>query len=122
MASGDTLRKQQLVLLPLELPQPHLQPHYYHQILTPIYSSSPSYNEWIFCDQLAHSHIILNVLDSIRLGVKTDRTVKECWDSIIAEHAKKTNIVLSEAEASLNAAKFDSNSDINTRVSDLHTK
>ncbi|KAK0214020.1 hypothetical protein IW262DRAFT_1466584 [Armillaria fumosa] len=89
---------------------------------TPIYSSSPSLDEWIFCDQLAHSHIILNVLDPIGLGVRTDGTAKECWDSITAEHAKKTDMALSEAEASLNAAKFDSNSDINLHVADLRTK
>ncbi|KAK0221147.1 hypothetical protein EDD85DRAFT_960314 [Armillaria nabsnona] len=89
---------------------------------TPIYSSSPSYDKWVFHDQLAHSHIILNVLDPIRLGVKTDGTAKECWDSIIAEHAKKTNMALSEAEASLNGAKFNGNSNIDTHVADLCTK
>lgn len=89
---------------------------------TPIYSSSPSYDEWVFRDQLAHSHIVLNVLDPIGLGVKTDGTAKECWDSIIAEHAKKTDMALSEAEASLNSAKFDGNSDINAHVADLRTK
>ncbi|PBK88375.1 hypothetical protein ARMGADRAFT_904009, partial [Armillaria gallica] len=52
---------------------------------TPIYSSSPSHDEWTFRDQLAHSHIVLNVLDPIGLGVKTDGTAKECWESIIAE-------------------------------------
>ncbi len=78
--------------------------------------------EWVFRDQLAHSHIVLNVLDPIGLGVKTDGMAKECWDSIIEEHAKKTDMALSEAEASLNATKFDGNSDINAHVADLHTK
>ncbi|KAK0224882.1 hypothetical protein EDD85DRAFT_778099, partial [Armillaria nabsnona] len=51
----------------------------------PIYSSNPSYDEWRFRDQLAHSHIVVNVLDPIGLGVKTDGMAKQCWDSIIAE-------------------------------------
>ncbi len=65
---------------------------------------------------------MLNVLDPIRLGVKTDGTAKECWDSIIAEHAKKTDMALSEAEVLLNSAKFDRNSDINAHVADLRMK
>ncbi|KAK0186582.1 hypothetical protein F5146DRAFT_1142956 [Armillaria mellea] len=89
---------------------------------TPIYLSNPSYDEWKFCDQLAHSHIVLNILDPIGLGVRTNGTVKQCWDSIIAEHVKKTNMALSEAQTSLNAIKFDGNSNLNVHVSDLHTK
>ncbi len=89
---------------------------------TPIYSSSPSYDEWVFRNQLTHSHIVLNVLDPIGLGVKTDGTAQECWNSIIAEHAKKTDMALSEAEASLNSAKFDGNSDINAHIADLRMK
>ncbi|PBK93560.1 hypothetical protein ARMGADRAFT_1101663 [Armillaria gallica] len=54
--------------------------------------------------------------------VKTDRTAKECWDSIIAEHAKKTDMALSEAEVLLNAVKFDGNSNIDTHVADLRMK
>ncbi|KAK0242140.1 hypothetical protein EDD85DRAFT_785306 [Armillaria nabsnona] len=87
---------------------------------TPIYSSS--YNKWVFHNQLAHSHNIFNVLDPIGLEVKTDGTAKECWDSIIKEHAKKTDMALSEAEASLNATKFNRNSDINAHVADLCMK
>ncbi|PBK97148.1 hypothetical protein ARMGADRAFT_1075671 [Armillaria gallica] len=89
---------------------------------TPIYSSNPSRDEWNFHDQLAHSHIVLNVFDPISLGVRTDGTAKECWDSITAEHAKKTDMALSEAESALNALKFDGNSDIDAHVSELHTR
>ncbi|KAK0224400.1 hypothetical protein EDD85DRAFT_747725, partial [Armillaria nabsnona] len=52
---------------------------------TPIYSSVPSRDEWKFRDQLTHSHIILNIVDPIGLGVKTDGTAKECWDSVAQE-------------------------------------
>ncbi|KAK0224225.1 hypothetical protein IW262DRAFT_1459279 [Armillaria fumosa] len=89
---------------------------------TPIYSSEPSYDEWVFHDQLTHSHIVLNILDPIGLGVKTDRTAKECWDSVAAEHAKEINMALSEAEVSLNTANFDGNSDINIHIANLCMK
>ncbi len=88
----------------------------------PIYSLNPSYDEWTFCDQLAHSHIVLNILDPIGLGVRTDGTAKECWESIIAEHAKKTDMALSEAETSLNTVKFDGTGDLDAHISELHTK
>ncbi len=88
----------------------------------PIYSLNPSQDEWNFHDQLAHSHIILNALDPISLGVRTDGTAKECWDSITAEHAKKTDMALSKAESALNALKFDGNSVIDAHVSELHTQ
>ncbi|KAK0452724.1 uncharacterized protein EV420DRAFT_1482036 [Desarmillaria tabescens] len=51
-------------------------------------------------------------------GVRTDGTAKQCWDSIIAEHVKKTDMALSEAEMSLNAVKFDGNSDLDAHVSE----
>lgn len=89
---------------------------------TPIYLSTPSHNEWIFRNQLAHLHIVLNVLDPISLGVRTDGTVKECWDSITAKHAKQTDMALSEAEVALNTVKFDGSGDIDVHVAELHTK
>ncbi len=44
----------------------------------PIYSSILFCDEWKFCDQLTHLHIVLNIVDSISLGVKRDGTAKEC--------------------------------------------
>lgn len=59
---------------------------------TPIYSSTPSYDEWVFCDQLARDHITLNCTDVAGLGVVTTRTAKEARDSIKAEWGKSTNM------------------------------
>ena len=38
---------------------------------TPIYSSNPTPDEWIFCDQLTRGHITLNCTDVASLGVVT---------------------------------------------------
>src|SRR6266571_4776584 len=44
---------------------------------TPIYSTTPSYDEWMFHDQLTWGHITLNCTDISGLGVKTTGTAKE---------------------------------------------
>ena len=49
---------------------------------TPIYSTKPILDEWTFGDQLARGHITLNCIDVAGLGVKTDGTAQEAWDSI----------------------------------------
>ena len=59
---------------------------------TPVYSTTPSYDEWIFRDQLARGHIALNVKDMSSLGVKTTGTAKEAWDSIQAQWGKSTEM------------------------------
>ncbi len=41
---------------------------------TPIYSTTPSIDEWHFRDQLARGHITLNCTDVAGLGVKTSGT------------------------------------------------
>ncbi len=41
---------------------------------------------------------------------------------MIAEHAKKTDMALSEAEAALNMVKFNSNSNIDLHVAELRMK
>ncbi len=59
---------------------------------TPIYSSKPSYNEWVFRDHLARGHITLNCTDVTGLGVKTTDMAKEAWDSIQSKWGKSTDM------------------------------
>ena len=59
---------------------------------TPVYSTTPSFDEWTFCDQLARGHVTLNCTDVASLGVKTTGTAKEAWDSIQAEWGKSTDM------------------------------
>ena len=44
---------------------------------TPIYSSNPTLDKWMFCDQLTRGHITLNCTDVASLGVMTTGTAKE---------------------------------------------
>jgi hypothetical protein len=52
---------------------------------TPIYSSTPSLDEWVFRDQLARGHITLNCVDVASLGVNTSGTAKDAWESIMED-------------------------------------
>jgi LTR polyprotein gag-polypeptide-like protein len=40
---------------------------------TPVYSTTPTFDEWTFHDQLARGHITLNCTDVASLGVVTTR-------------------------------------------------
>ena len=79
---------------------------------TPVYSTTPSYDEWIFRDQLARGHIALNVKDMSSLGVKTTGTAKEAWDSIQAQWGKSTEMRRSYAEEALNRTKYTNGTDM----------
>ena len=59
---------------------------------TPIYSSKPTLDEWVFRDQLARGHITLNCTDVTSLGVVTMGTAKDAWDSIQNEWGKSTDM------------------------------
>ena len=80
------------VLLPTSETTP-IQP-----VSTPIYSSRPTLDEWIFCDQLARGHITLNCTDVVSLGVTMTGTAKEAWDSIQMEWGKSTDMHWSHAQ------------------------
>ena len=69
---------------------------------TPIYSTTPTLDEWVFRDQLARGHITLNCTDVTSLGVVTTGTAKEAWDSIQAEWGKSTDMRRSHAQEALN--------------------
>jgi hypothetical protein len=59
---------------------------------TPIYSSTPTLDEWVFRDQLTRGHITLNCTDITSLGVIATGTAKEAWDSIQNEWGKSTDM------------------------------
>ena len=62
---------------------------------TPIYSTTPTYDEWNFRDHLARGHITLNCTDVAGLGVVTTGTSKEAWDSIQNEWGKSRYATIS---------------------------
>ncbi|KAJ7210790.1 hypothetical protein GGX14DRAFT_363051, partial [Mycena pura] len=51
---------------------------------TPVYSTTPSREEWIYRDGVMKSLIVTAIVDPIGLGVKRDGNAKECWDSVVA--------------------------------------
>ena len=88
---------------------------------TPIYSSTPTPDEWIFRDQLTRGHITLNCTDTTSLGVVTGGTAKEAWDSIQEEWGKSTDMRRSHAQEALNRTLYAEGTDIQEHVKLLRT-
>ena len=61
---------------------------------TPIYSTNPTLDEWIFRDHVARAHIVLNCTNALGLGVVTTGTAKEAYDSIQNEWGKITSTII----------------------------
>jgi Reverse transcriptase (RNA-dependent DNA polymerase)/GAG-pre-integrase domain/gag-polypeptide of LTR copia-type len=89
---------------------------------TPIYSSSPTLDEWIFRDQLARGHITLNCVDVASLGVNTSGTAKDAWNSILEEWGRSTDMRRSHAQEALNRTEFVEGSDIQDHIKLLRTR
>jgi hypothetical protein len=83
---------------------------------TPIYSSNPTFDEWVFRDHLARGHLTLNCTDLSSLGVNTSGTAKEAWDSIQAEWGKSTDMRRSHAQEALNRTLFVEGTEIQDHV------
>ena len=91
-------------------------------ITTPIYSSTPTLDEWNFRDQLARGHITLNCTDIAGLGVITTGTAKEAWDSIQTEWGRSTDMRRSHAQEALNRTVYVEGTDIQEHVKILRTR
>jgi hypothetical protein len=89
---------------------------------TPIYSTTPTLDEWTFRDQLARSHITLNCTDVASLGVMTTGTAKDAWDSIQAEWGKSTDMRHSHAQEALNRTEYIEGTDIQDHIKLLRTQ
>ncbi len=88
---------------------------------TPIYSTKPNYDEWVFRDQLAWGHITLNCTDIAGLGVVTTGTAKEAWDSIQEEWGKSTDMRRSHTQEALDWTVYAEDSDIQEHLKILRT-
>ena len=89
---------------------------------TPIYSSKPTYDEWVFRDQLARGHITLNCTDIAGLGVKTTGTAKEAWDSIQSEWGKSTDMRRSHVQEALDRTVYAEDSSVQEHIKLLQTR
>ena len=59
---------------------------------TPIYSTNPTLDKWMFQDQIVRGHITLNCTDVASLGVITSGTAQDAWESIQNEWGKSTDM------------------------------
>jgi hypothetical protein len=87
---------------------------------TPIYSTTPTLDEWNFRDQLMRGHITLNCTDVASLGVIITGTVKEAWDSIENEWGKSTDMRRSHAQEALNRTEYTEGNDIHDHISEFY--
>ena len=83
---------------------------------TPIYSTTPSLDEWVFRDQLARGHITLNCTNVAALGVVTTGTAKDAWDSIQTEWGRSTDMRWSHAQEALNKTTYVEGTDIQEHI------
>ena len=97
--------------IPLPSDTVNIQP-----INTPIYSRTPTLDEWDFHDQLAKGHIILNCTDVAGLGVNIIGTAKEAWDSIHQEWGRSTDMRRSHAQEALNRTVYTEGTDIQEHI------
>jgi hypothetical protein len=89
---------------------------------TPIYSTTPTADEWHFRDQLTRGHITLNCTDIAGLGVKTTGTAKEAWDSIQTEWGTSTDMRRSHAQELLNKTTYAEGASVQDHVKLLRTR
>jgi hypothetical protein len=107
---------------PESLPLPSTPPTTVQYFSTPIYSTTPTLDEWTFCDQLARGHITLNCTDVASLGVITVGTAKDAWDSIQAEWGKSTDMRRSHAQEALNRTLYVEGTGIQDHIKLLRTR
>src|SRR5258708_11697474 len=91
-------------------------------VTTPVYSTTPSVNEWHFRDQLARGHITLNCTDVAGLGGMATGTAKEAWDSIQAEWGKSTDMRRSHAQELLNKTVYVEGTSVQENIKLLRTR
>ncbi|KAJ7623973.1 hypothetical protein DFH06DRAFT_1340299 [Mycena polygramma] len=91
---------------------------------TPVYSKNPSRKEWNYRNGVMKSMIVTAIADPIGLGVKRDGTAKECWDSVEAACARKSDAALSLAQSELQSIKFagSSRDDLDALLSNVRNK
>jgi hypothetical protein len=89
---------------------------------TPVYSTTPTLDEWVFRDQLTRGHITLNCTDVMSLGVVTEGTAKEAWDSILKEWGRSTDMRRSHAQEALNRTLYVEGNDIQEHIKTLRAR
>ena len=89
---------------------------------TPVYSTTPTLDEWNFRDQVTRGHITLNCTDVASLGVITTGTARDAWDSIKNEWGKSTDMRRSHAQEALNRTEYTEGTKIQDHIKLLRTR
>ncbi|KAF9018359.1 hypothetical protein BDZ89DRAFT_1044520 [Hymenopellis radicata] len=91
---------------------------------TPVYSTTPSRDEWNYRNGVAKSIIITNIVDPIAIGLQRDGTAAEVWVRLEKICLPKSDAALSLAEEQFNNAKFTGTSrvELDEHIADLHAK
>jgi gag-polypeptide of LTR copia-type len=89
---------------------------------TPIYSTTPTLDEWNFRDQLTRGHITLNCTDVASLGVIITGTARDAWKSIESEWGKSTDMRRSHAQEALNRTEYMEGNDVQDHIKLLRTR
>lgn len=82
-------------------------------------STSPSYQEWIVRDAYTLSMIVNNVTDTVGLGVKTDGTAHEAYESLNDGFAVVSDLALVNAERELRDLRYIDGQDFDDHLSSL---
>ncbi|KAF9038990.1 hypothetical protein BDZ89DRAFT_1035486 [Hymenopellis radicata] len=91
---------------------------------TPVYSTTPSRDEWNYRNGVAKSIIITNIIDPIAIGLKRDGTAAEVWERLEKICLPKSDAALSLAEEQLNETKFTGTSrvELDEHIANVHAK
>ncbi|KAF9006788.1 hypothetical protein BDZ89DRAFT_1048690 [Hymenopellis radicata] len=90
----------------------------------PVYSTTPSRDEWNYRNGVAKSIIITNIVDPIAIGLKRDGTAAEVWERLEKICLPKSDAALSLAEEQFNNTKFTgtSRNELDEHIANVHAK
>ena len=106
---------------PESIPLPTSEMTTIQSISTPIYSTTPTINEWNFWDQLAWGHIMLNCTNITSLGVIMNGTTRDAWNSIQTEWGKSMDMWWSHAQEALNQTVYVEGTEIQDHIKMLRS-
>ncbi|KAE9397295.1 hypothetical protein BT96DRAFT_941021 [Gymnopus androsaceus JB14] len=74
---------------------------------TPIWSSTPLYEEWTTRDATATSIIITNVRDPVGVGIEDDKSAAEIWKFLINKYEKRVEQRIHLADTALRSHTYE---------------
>ncbi|KAJ7339191.1 hypothetical protein DFH08DRAFT_1014072 [Mycena albidolilacea] len=88
---------------------------------TSIYSTTPSYDEWVHCDAIATALLVLNIKNPVGLGLKVDGSAHKAMQSLDNNHHHVTEMGLVNALHDLHSAYLVPGTPMAEHISRLRT-